>query len=140
MGRGKKRQSILQRERAQQREERPAKKPKRDANSVEQQQKPQGTRAAGGGTASQRQRHTGGRREPPGLRPTSAVHSQAAYAVRRLLEADASKAGGVTLKGLTLAPHVEAKKVGGGRRAPGLDSHAGADRSLPVPPRRPPMP
>lgn len=45
------------------------------------------------------------------MRPTSPVHSQAAYAVRRLLEADASKRGGVTLKSLTLAPHITAKKV-----------------------------
>ena len=51
-------------------------------------------------------------KQPTGLRPVSAVHQQAAYAVRRLLEADASKRGGVTLKSLTLGPQVTAKKVG----------------------------
>lgn len=45
----------------------------------------------------------------------SAVHVQAAYAVRRLLEADASKQGGATLKALTLGNERVAakdKKVG----------------------------
>lgn len=59
----------------------------------------------------QQQGGGGGAREPAGLRAVSAVHSQAAYAVHRLLEADASKRGGVSLKSLTLGPRVTAKKV-----------------------------
>ena len=46
------------------------------------------------------------------LQPTSVVHRQAAFAVSRLLAADASQREGATLKSLTLAPHIEAKKVG----------------------------
>lgn len=99
---------------------------KRKADSAgvhEQHQKPRkqarkqpldSTSAAGGsaGASRQEQQHRQPRQqEPAGLRPTSPVHSQAAYAVRRLLEADASKRGGVTLKSLTLAPHIAAKKV-----------------------------
>lgn len=52
----------------------------------------------GGGSGSRRQ----SQQQPAGLRPVSAVHTQAAYAVRRLLEADTSKRGGATLKSLTL--------------------------------------
>ncbi|KDD71855.1 hypothetical protein H632_c4284p0, partial [Helicosporidium sp. ATCC 50920] len=55
--------------------------------------------------------------EPPSQRPhavlgTTAlrpVHSQAAYAVQRLLAADLEGTGGVTLKSLTLSPRVEHK-------------------------------
>ncbi|GAB4818953.1 hypothetical protein N2152v2_005999 [Parachlorella kessleri] len=39
------------------------------------------------------------------------VHRQAAIAVSRLLAADASHRKGATLKSLTLAPHIEAKKA-----------------------------
>lgn len=39
------------------------------------------------------------------------VHRQAAYAVERLLAADASQREGATLKSLTLAPHIQAKKA-----------------------------
>lgn len=44
-------------------------------------------------------------------RPLSVVHQQAALAVRRLLEADSSRKHGASLKSLTLAPHIEAKKA-----------------------------
>ncbi|GLC36293.1 hypothetical protein PLESTM_000428100 [Pleodorina starrii] len=44
-------------------------------------------------------------------RPLSIVHQQAALAVQRLLEADSSRQHGASLKSLTLAPHVEAKKA-----------------------------
>ncbi|KAL4452334.1 hypothetical protein ABPG75_007996 [Micractinium tetrahymenae] len=94
------------------------------AGTQEQHQKPQkqprtqpqnGNSAASSGGGGGRQRQPKGqqqrRQEPTGLRPTSAVHSQAAYAVRRLLDADTSKRGGVSLKSLTLAPHITAKKA-----------------------------
>lgn len=93
------------------------------AGDQEQQQTPQkqprkqplnGNSAGAGGSSGQQQRRQQRQPEPLGLRPTSPVHSQAAYAVRRLLEADASKRGGVTLKSLTLAPHITAKKVRSG--------------------------
>lgn len=104
----KRKKSILQRERTLQRQGLPSKKQKRDVQRQEQGAGP----LAGGG---QRQHTAGGNKKqhkaPQGLRPTSAVHAQAAYAVQRLLEADASKRGGVTLKGLTLAPHITAKKA-----------------------------
>ncbi|GLI69443.1 hypothetical protein VaNZ11_014055, partial [Volvox africanus] len=44
-------------------------------------------------------------------RPLSVVHKQAAFAVQRLLEADSSRKHGASLKSLTLAPHIEAKKA-----------------------------
>ncbi len=101
----KRKKSILQRERTLQRQGLPSKKQKRDVQRQEQGAGP----LAGGG---QRQHTAGGNKKAPqGLRPTSAVHAQAAYAVKRLLEADARKRGGATLKGLTLAPHITAKKV-----------------------------
>ena len=43
--------------------------------------------------------------------PVSQVHQQAATAVGRLLEADASRRHGASLKSLTLAPHIVAKKA-----------------------------
>lgn len=79
------------------------------AGAARKQQQGSGKSGGGGGG--------GGAREPAGLRAVSAVHSQAAYAVRRLLEADASKRGGVSLKSLTLGPRVTAKKVRLQRRA-----------------------
>lgn len=109
--------SILKR--AQQQEPRPAKKQKTQQpvpgeqskqapNREQKQQQNRQGQGGGGSGGSARRDHN---REPPGLRPTSAVHAQAANAVRRLLEADASKRGGVTLKSLTLAPHITAKKA-----------------------------
>lgn len=51
---------------------------------------------------------------PPGPKawtPASVVHRQAAWAIQRLLAADASGKGGASLKTLTLAPHIEAKRA-----------------------------
>ncbi len=48
---------------------------------------------------------------PPSWRCISTVHQQAAFAVQRLLEADSSRKHGASLKSLTLAPHVVAKKA-----------------------------
>lgn len=39
------------------------------------------------------------------------VHRQAAVAVSRLIEADASKRGGVSIKALTLSPSVLSKRA-----------------------------
>lgn len=106
---GKRPSSILKR--AQQNEPRPGKKQKTKSSGgggPEQprpQQRQQGGGGGGGGSGSSRQAAAAG------LRPTSAVHSQAAFAVRRLLEADERKRGGVSLKSLTLAPHITAKKA-----------------------------
>ncbi|KAG2499505.1 hypothetical protein HYH03_002452 [Edaphochlamys debaryana] len=44
-------------------------------------------------------------------RPVSTVHQQAAFAVQRLLEADRDRRHGASLKSLTLAPHIVAKKA-----------------------------
>ena len=76
------------------------------------QQQQGGATGGGGGGKHPRDTQQHQSKQPAGLRPVSVVHQQAAYAVRRLLEADASKRGGVTLKSLTLGPQVAAKKVG----------------------------
>ncbi|GFR46288.1 hypothetical protein Agub_g7844, partial [Astrephomene gubernaculifera] len=57
-----------------------------------------------------------GNRHPQGAighqwQPISVVHQQAAFAVQRLLEADSQRKHGASLKSLTLAPHVVAKKA-----------------------------
>ena len=41
----------------------------------------------------------------------SVVDQQAAFAVQRLLQADSSRSNGASLKSLTLAPHIVAKKA-----------------------------
>ena len=85
------------------------------AGSAPGQRRQQHQSGGGGGkrrSSSAQQQQQQQPRQPAGLRPVSAVHQQAAYAVRRLLEADASKRGGVTLKSLTLGPRITAKKVG----------------------------
>ncbi|KAL6753567.1 hypothetical protein V8C86DRAFT_455305 [Haematococcus lacustris] len=59
------------------------------------------------------------RLNPPGAAPSgprqwqcsSQVDRQAAWAMQALLEADAGRGQGVTLKSLTLAPHIQAKKA-----------------------------
>lgn len=96
--------SILKR--AQQSEPRPGKKHKTKSSvgGGTEQPPPQQRQKGGGGGSRQAA-------AAAGLRPTSAVHSQAAFAVRRLLEADERKRGGVSLKSLTLAPHITAKKA-----------------------------
>lgn len=105
--------SILKRAAAQE-SERPGKKRKTQTGAAQGGNKdaprPQQQERKGSGGSGARERRP--QALPAGLRPVSAVHSQAAYAVRRLLQADASKQGGVTLKSLTLAPHITAKKVG----------------------------
>ncbi|PRW56905.1 phosphoglucomutase PGM3 isoform B [Chlorella sorokiniana] len=86
----------------------------RNADRVEgerQQRGGGGGGSGGGGAKHHRSTQQQQPKQPAGLRPVSAVHQQAAYAVRRLLEADASKRGGVTLKSLTLGPQVTAKKA-----------------------------
>lgn len=106
--------SLLNRERAQRHEQqRPSKKQKKAApqNGNAQAHQQQGNRAGGSSGGQQERGPRKQQQQLQGLRPTSAVHSQAAFAVRRLLEADASKRGGATLKSLTLAPHITAKKV-----------------------------
>ena len=102
-------------------------KKRKESGGEHEQPAPQRRRSqpSGGGGGRQHHGSGGGSREPPGLRLTSPVHSQAAYAVRRLLEADASKRGGVSLKSLTLAPHIQAKKA---RRA----GDKGPARCLPL--------
>jgi hypothetical protein len=45
------------------------------------------------------------------LQPQGVVDRQAAYAVQALVEADEGRGKGVTLKSLTLAPHITAKKA-----------------------------
>lgn len=104
--------SILTR--AAQQELRPAKpkKQKTQGGGADQASHPQSEsqrskqHGSGGGSGGSGRRH-----EAAGLRPTSPVHQQASYAIRRLLEADARKRGGVSLKSLTLAPHITAKKA-----------------------------
>lgn len=117
---GKKRpRSLLQRAAAAPRDRPPkrARPAAAQADGTQAKQQQQGRRQAQ--QQHWRQPPPAAARPPPGPRPVSVVHSQAAYAVRRLLEADASKRGGVTLKSLTLGPRVEAKKVrcGSGRSA-----------------------
>ena len=103
--------SILKRKQVQEHERRSLKKQKVSATRKEQ---PEQRKGQGGAAppATRRRQGDAQRQQAPGLRPTSAVHAQAAYAVKRLLEADASKRGGASLKSLTLAPHITAKKVG----------------------------
>lgn len=118
----KRKQSILQR--AAQQAPRPKKQrtqsdqaaPRYEGSSTghgARQQQRGGGGGGGGGSGAKHPRSAQQQqpKQPQGLRPVSAVHQQAAYAVRRLLEADASKRGGVTLKSLTLGPQVAAKKV-----------------------------
>lgn len=59
--------------------------------------------------AKQSQHQSAG--SPPLWRCISTVHQQATFAVQRLLEADSSRKHGASLKSLTLAPHVVAKKA-----------------------------
>lgn len=140
---GKKRPvSLLKRERAAEQEARPGKKRRKQSAPAQrdeqqhapkprhhQQQQPAATSGGGRRQAAQ----------PPGLRPVSAVHAQAAYAVRRLLEADASKQGGATLKALTLGNERVAAKdkkvrwgVGLGPSGVCLEEGAGWERSGPA--------
>ncbi|GAX77818.1 hypothetical protein CEUSTIGMA_g5261.t1 [Chlamydomonas eustigma] len=49
--------------------------------------------------------------KPSGLQCHNILHRQAAQAVRRLLAADSGHSKGVSLKSLTLAPHIENKKA-----------------------------
>ncbi len=85
-----------------------AKKQKTRAKPQPQPQQP--PRQASGSKASTPVKAKGAKANV-GLQPTSMVHRQAAHAVARLLAADASQREGATLKSLTLAPHIVAKKV-----------------------------
>ncbi len=46
-----------------------------------------------------------------GLQCMNPIHRQAAFAVQRLVTADATKSKGASLKSLTLAPHIENKRA-----------------------------
>jgi len=50
-------------------------------------------------------------KKPNSLFPNSVTHRRAAFAVARLLAADASGRDGASLKSLTLAPHIENKRA-----------------------------
>jgi hypothetical protein len=65
------------------------------------------------GTVRPRQQQRANSQQHAGrpLQAQSVVDRQAAYAVQALVQADEGRGNGVTLKSLTLAPHITAKKA-----------------------------
>ena len=70
---------------------------------------------------------TGGSLRPGSWEAVSIVDRQAARAVQQLLQADASGRGGASIKSLTLAPSIEAKKATHAVTCPDAEAAASAE-------------